>query len=370
MGLSALSNAGTCRHCGKSLASAPRQYLNLEPLCIHELPPHAEISQHQGSPEATLAGFITSVLGEAYRLDFEDASWSDHGTYPPKGNHTSVTMPSLSTARDGSDTNISITVEKWAKGNGSSAWLGRRSYHAACEIDYPELDTLLAQNHCRKEAEYTPSIYDAHELLKWDAEDLKKAVAELKPEWGVTKIQISIFQMFHEMPKVLGISVLQDRVFHVLCITTHSTYGVVSPNSLQGPSQSHTVQLPFYFKSLCDVQTVMSKSHIRPGSLIYDNKHDTITQVEDAERKVKHNGNSLTEGVYVSLERLRQASTGTEKSKEQHRWDMITRSDAKGITRAAPWSTKKKEILEAVAKDVQYIIEHIGEQRKAIKGNT
>jgi hypothetical protein len=167
--------------------------------------------------------------------------------------------------------------------------------------------------------------------------------------------------MFHEMPKILGKTLLKDRVFHVLCITAHSTY---HPSGTAERSQSHTVQLPIDIESFQGVQAIMSKSHFQPRSKTYNIKDHTNA----TERQKKHNGNKIVEGIYCSLERLCEASVGSVKPDNLHRWDMMTRSDAKGSTRFAPWSTKRKETLEAIAKDVQYVLEHIRKQRLAARG--
>jgi hypothetical protein len=172
--------------------------------------------------------------------------------------------------------------------------------------------------------------------------------------------------MFHEMPKALGISMLQNRVFHVLCITAHSEY-IVTCEGVQTPrTQSHTIQLPVHFDSFRDIDAVIGKSHLRKQSRVYDIARLLSVPGSLTERQKKYNGKNVTEGIYGSLERLQHAplADSPEKEDKMHRWDMMTQSDARGITRVAPWSTKKKEILEAVAKDVQYVLEHIRSQRQ------
>jgi hypothetical protein len=176
--------------------------------------------------------------------------------------------------------------------------------------------------------------------------------------------------MFHEMPKALGISLLQNRVFHVLCITAHSTYNAPNEDKPTSRTQSHTLQLPVNIKSFQDISAVTLRSHIRPNSQIYDvTSHLNVGSGVTARHK-KHIGNRFTEGIYVSLERLIQAPSSTDSRDSLHRWDMMTKSDAKGISRLAPWSTKKKETLQAVAKDVLYVLEHIRKMRQVQRGDT
>lgn len=87
--------------------------------------------------------------------------------------------------------NVVSKVEQRVKGQGRNVWLARKSYHPAQEVGYQELDVLLAQDHAKKEADYTPSVFDANELLKWDAQVLSETVKEMKPEWRVEAVQIS-----------------------------------------------------------------------------------------------------------------------------------------------------------------------------------
>jgi hypothetical protein len=174
--------------------------------------------------------------------------------------------------------------------------------------------------------------------------------------------------MFHEMPKALGFSLLQNRVFHVLCITAHSTYDAPGGDKPMPCLQSHTLQLPVSIKSLQGIPAVKMKSHIRPNSQVYD-----VTGYLGASvtaRHKRHIGSRFTEGIYVSLERLMQAPSCTDIRDSVHRWDMMTKSDAKGISRLAPWSTKKKETLQAVSKDVLYVLEHIRRLRQVQRGDT
>jgi hypothetical protein len=186
--------------------------------------------------------------------------------------------------------------------------------------------------------------------------------------------------MFHEMPKALGVSLLQNRVFHVICLTALSEYTATAHGGDQKlRAQSHTVQLPVSFESFSRIGDVLGKSHFKERSRIYDISHrirggnaDSKTCDRPTARQVKYNGKKVTEGFYGSLERLRHAPQIDPANTYDncHRWNMITQSDARGITRAAPWSTKKKEILEAVAQDVQYVLEHIRKQRHTSKGVT
>jgi hypothetical protein len=190
MALPAASDGRVCKHCGDFENSPTRQYLELRPLCLHELPPHNETIGASDINRPTLVSFLKAVLAEAYKTDFESHTWIPHGQYPVE-DRLEVMMPPLTQGPEDLEICVPVQVEKRVDSKTSSAWLARRSRHYMHHIAYSELDTLLAQDHCRKEALYTPSVFDANELLKWNAKDLRAAVEELDPKWKVTSVQMS-----------------------------------------------------------------------------------------------------------------------------------------------------------------------------------
>lgn len=170
-------------------AKTSRQYLDIQPIRLYELPTH-ETSNGSANQGPSLAAFLTSVLTQAFQVDFDGDAWISHGQFPSsRPDH--VKMPPLSGTASGTEISVPVHVEKKANGKTSSAWLARTSNHSAQDVGYSELDTLLSQDHCCKEAEYTPSVFEANQLLKWNEEDLQRAVAELKPEWNVKSVQMS-----------------------------------------------------------------------------------------------------------------------------------------------------------------------------------
>lgn len=356
------TGTSTCKYCGPSRPNIHHQYLDIHPLCLHELPVHEDLADGRTGHVRTLAEFLNAVLAEAYQFELEGDAWTFHGRYPQDKIQLSVSMPGKSSGSP--DVSVPIRVEQRVKGADSSSWLARRSDHQEQHVSYAELDTLLSQDHCRKEGQYDPSVFDANELIQWNEQDLQNAVSELKPEWQIDGVQMSLYQMFHEMPKALGMNMLQNRVFHVLCVTAHSTYDAPSGDEAGPLRQSYTLQLPIAFDSLKDIAAVNDRSHIKPKSQKYEFRSQNGARISD-ERQKKSQGKSLTEGVYVSLERLRQAPRGS--NENAHRWDMATKSDAKGISKAAPWGTKKKETLQAISKDVSYVFEQIKKQRQVQK---
>lgn len=163
--------------------------------------------------------------------------------------------------------------------------------------------------------------------------------------------------MFHTMPSALsGLFKLQDRVFHVLVVTAQSEYRVETEGETKYHPQSHTLQLPIDMASLKAVPSVVKNSHTDEDTKHYKSASPSSTQQN-------HLGNSLTEGCYVSLERLQkaphEASVDCKGMSCMHRWDMMTMSDAKGITRIASSNAIIKGTLDAVTKDVYYVLDHI-----------
>jgi hypothetical protein len=181
-----------CTHCAKLQkpgAETRLRYLDLHPICLHELPSHPDTADVGPSRGPTLGEFLNGVLVEAFEVQFDGDAWTPHGEFP-HGKDIYVSMPALREPKNIQlDHDIRVPCEVKKQVNGT--WLARTSEHSASQIRYSELDSLLAQDHCRKEAEFTPSVFDANELLRWSEADLKKAVADLRPEWQVKSVQMS-----------------------------------------------------------------------------------------------------------------------------------------------------------------------------------
>lgn len=130
--------------------------------------------------------------------------------------------------------------------------------------------------------------------------------------------------MFHEMPKVAGRDLLQDRVFHVLVVTTQTNH----TESSSELARSSTVQLPIDYETFKD-RIIGQRSHMKKtGSArsyqIPPGREGSDPKPSDAQQS--HQGKKLTEGKYVSLERLEAASgssTATAGNSNNHRWDMV-----------------------------------------------
>ena len=133
------------------------------------------------------------------------------------------------------------------------------------------------------------------------------------------------------MPKVAGLSLLQDRVFHAL-IVTMNTYNA----DLSELASSFTVQLPMDYTSFGDVKIMQERSRMeRKGSSQLYRFPSNIgpDSTPDANQKQRQ-GKKLTEGIYVSLERLIGASKtrvdgdaaqqAESPDNDHHRWDMVS----------------------------------------------
>jgi hypothetical protein len=144
---------------------------------------------------------------------------------------------------------------------------------------------------------------------------------------------MTVFQMFHLMPKVLGLSMLEDRVFHVLAVTARS-YRTENPSEL---SHSFTVQLPIDYNTFSDVELMTRRSHVkvsRSSRCYHVPSGEGSAGTEPSDDQRKRQGNKLTEGNYVSLERLvgapRRVSVDAAQQvkptdgDDHHRWDMVS----------------------------------------------
>ncbi|KAH9860543.1 hypothetical protein J1614_011874 [Plenodomus biglobosus] len=375
------------------------QYLNLNSLSLSQLPPHPDFPASVRDHQVSLSQFLNNLIAEVGRVKLNE-DFTHHGTWAPKDAESklepcirmpppsrrdfseSATNPVRNRRNQDETVTVPIVVQKWVKRMNGSSWLGRSSHHLGTQIQYEELDQLLSQDHGHKEARYTPNLYDTNELLAWSPQDLENAVAELTCTERAESAQMSIFQMFHKMPRVAGFKLLNDRVFHVLVVTLHSRFVPPNHDGTVTRRQSITVQLPIDFDSFRSVETIMQRSHlIKKGSCRYyvprSSPQHPIT-AKQQERK----GNKLVEGNYVSLEHVHEANLDWDavQSKREaptqadtdycHEWRMMTLSIAGGVTRYAPHRTQMKETLEAISGDVYEAIECIQKDRSASLGKS
>lgn len=157
--------------------------------------------------------------------------------------------------------------------------------------------------------------------------------------------------MFHVLP-----GPLQDRVFHALAISGKQEL------------QSVNMQIPIDYTSFITVGSVHARSRLEPQGNAF--RYNTeVNRNEGREPKPtdvqkQRSGKKVTEGVYASLERIR-VMTGTEPQYTQ--WDMMTISNAGGVVSSVPVAMQKGQLLEAVSKDVQFVLQEVGKQREDAK---
>ncbi|CAN9392204.1 unnamed protein product [Alternaria sp. RS040] len=296
-------------------ATPKRQYLNLNPLKKLDLPHHQAYNNAASDHNVSLVHFLDSLFSEVRRIQF-DEGFDNRGTWSPDSGN--VMMPPLNATESNDEIPVPVSVEKRIKDLNQAKWAVRTSTHSNTHVKFSELGDLLAKDHSRNEATYTPSVFDAIELLKWDHEELLKAVQRSGHHEEIHSVEMFISQMFHMMPKVAGLSLLQDRVFHVLVVTAN-TYQKEAPSELY---KSFTVQLPIDYASFGDVKIVQetSRMKMRGSSQCYHFPSSAESgSAPDANQKQRQ-GKKLTEGTYVSLERLIGADSA---NNDRHRWDMV-----------------------------------------------
>ena len=157
--------------------------------------------------------------------------------------------------------------------------------------------------------------------------------------------------MFHILP-----GPLQDRVFHTLTISGKQA------------KQSINMQIPIDYISFTAIQTIRSRSRLEQqgNAFRYNTEANRIEnrQTKPTDLQKQRNGKKITEGVYVSLERIR-IITGAEPQFTQ--WDMMTMSNPGGVVSSVPVAMQKGQLLEAISKDVKFVLEEVGNQRKDSK---
>lgn len=156
--------------------------------------------------------------------------------------------------------------------------------------------------------------------------------------------------MFHIIP-----GPLQDRVFHALAISGKQA----------AQSQSVNMQIPIDYASFSAVQSIRARSRLeRQGNNFRYNTETNRNENREpkpTDTQKQRSGKKVTEGIYASLERIR-VVTGTEPQYTQ--WDMMTLSNAGGVASSIPPGLQKGQLLGAVSKDVQFVLQEVGRQRE------
>lgn len=239
-------------------------------------------------------------------------------------------------------------------------WYARRSFHhnlyskrnAPGTASWDEFVYGLRDNHSKNEANFTPTIYDAHHIIDWN-EELKSQLSTSSQAKGentahYTNITMALYEMCHSMPGVVS-----PRCFPVLVITAD-----VSENEFIA------VTLPVNMSNF-------------PGSF-YSSKRNKREGADSQQKK------SVTLGNYVAVERVHKyvkQSTHTHKDREtgetsEHKhnptahhihshdgapeeeieWVMATASDARG---GIPIVFQRMGVPGAIVKDVGLFLKWI-----------
>jgi hypothetical protein len=175
-----VQNAGTYSIPGNNTptiaTSAPaRQYLNLKPLKKLDLPHHPSYDNASSDHNVNLVQFLDNLFSEVQRIDFDEGV-EKRGIWSPKNGH--VMMPPLNIMESSDANPVPVSVEKRIKDVNQASWSGRTSFHSDVHVKFSELSDLLAKDHSRNEAAYTPSVFDAVELLRWNDGELLNALQQ------------------------------------------------------------------------------------------------------------------------------------------------------------------------------------------------
>jgi len=300
-----------------------------------DLPPHEALSSQQTdntTMASTPAQLAESILAEAesFMTAYIPAEFKTKKAPQPSPPSTAK-VEVLAKEIRGAD----IPPRGGSGSNNQAApavenWFARTSVHensaSKGTADWSEFVRGLCENHSVHEMEYTPDVFDAHEVLKWDRESLQGVK-------GWKDVGMAVYEMCHHIPPPLN-----NRVFSVLVVTAQSESSAATASVSAPPGASPSflvVQIPVNLTAV--------------DSALYSNgKHKTSG---DSDKKKQ----TVQLGEYVSIERAEVVDGG-----KNVKWQMATASDAKG---SLPMMVQKMAIPGAVVKDVGFFIDWTGKNR-------
>lgn len=281
--------------------------VRLRALRPQDLPAHATLAEKQGNGTAPqLSAFLLGVLteGRAFNTDYLPSKFEVKGrdkSSPPSTAHVKllareIRAADLPPSAHGAASNADAEPENW---------FARESVHENAArsgtASWEEFDGGLRADHSQHEMDYTPTVFDVHEVLAWPVAAQVGGEDDAGEEpW--TEVRAAVVEMAHRMP-----GPLHDRVFTVLVVTGKRR------------EEFLTVQIPV------DLTGVKGRKYGREGS-----KSNTVA------------------GAYVSVEFCQLLEGGA-----KVKWVMGTASDAKGIL---PMWAQKMGVPGAVIKDVGLFI--------------
>ena len=315
--------------------------VRLAPLSTDDLPGHPDLKDSKEQvTRPGLVAFLRAFLKEgnqfasSFQTHFKKtgSKSSSPSTTPVDVITRDIRAGQISSIPWTGDASNPIPRQKPGKDAGEY-WVGRRSYHedkrAAGTAEWSEFVFGLRDDHSKHEEDFTPTLYDAYNVLHWNEEVSKLGNSEIP---GFDTITMGVQEMSHAMPFPV-----KNRCFPVLVITANvlpsdGFIAITVPVTLS----ASTTPTSFYTSGR--------------------NVHEAL----DKQKQVKP-----TFGVYAAVERVRKilpSDTESEdipgakerKGKEgQIEWNMATASDAKGNL---PMGLQKLGIPGAVVKDVGYFL--------------
>ncbi|MCJ1431748.1 hypothetical protein MMC27_001103 [Xylographa pallens] len=314
--------------------------LRLHPLSLADLPSHPSLtnlsptnnSSSSASPKPpprpSLTTFLTALLSEAttfvdHTLPATFTVSSTSKTSPPAIAPVTLLKHTYAPSTLAAIPWRTSPVPRAVAPTSSEAWFARRSRHANARstgtADWAEFDAGLREQHSEHERLYTPDVYDAHQVLDWDAETAGLDLAAR----GFHAVQLRLYEMCHRLPFPL-----HPRVFAVAVVTA-------TTSAPAGGAGLLVVQVPVDMRGLPQAR--------------YSNGGNV-----GAGKGVR--GKRCVVGTYTSVERARVGVDG------QIEWVMGTASDAGGWL---PMWAQKMGVPGAVVKDVGLFVGWVGGRRGA-----
>lgn len=143
--------------------------IRLRALSPSDVPAHPDLASIQtASSSPPLHTFIASALTEAetFMTTYLPREFKSKGTKSSAPSAAGVEL----LARDIAASELLTEVR--AGGGSDEAWFARTSVHENAEREgtasWGEFGDGLCRQHSRHEMEYTPDVFDAHQVLSWD----------------------------------------------------------------------------------------------------------------------------------------------------------------------------------------------------------
>ena len=277
-----------------------------------DIPRHGDLGpalQNTGRRTPDLQAFIAEALEEAnaFMTGYLPRNFDVKSNAKPS---PPSTAPVELLSREVKSGEINAVAANIPAGRTAETWFARSSIHENAAKDgtmsWEEFDSGTRSDHSLHEAEYTPDVIDAHQVLSWD-DQLEEQCQRIIGTWQ--DVGMAIFEMVHHIPPPLN-----DRVFNVIVLTAKHGSG----------NESLVVQIP-----------------VETGGM----------------PRAKYSGGkgNVTEGMYTSIERGELLDDGA-----KLKWQMATASDAKGVL---PMWAQKMGVPGAVVKDVGLFVKWCAERR-------